>query len=63
MTNEHHIKLHLLSNDVIIAVLSALSERKEVERMEYLISLILSVMGSVVGNLITKWLDRHRSDN
>ena len=47
----------------IINSLSALSARKEVERMEYLITFVLSVAASVAGNYIRKWLDRHNSDN
>jgi len=40
----------------IIRLLSASSVRKEVERMEYIISFVLSVMASVVGCYICKWL-------
>ena len=46
----------------IIKLLSASSVGKEVERMEYIISFVLSVMASVVGYYICKWLDRHKSD-
>lgn len=49
---------YLSKNDILIS-LSALSARKEVERMEYIISFVLSVMASVAGNCISKWLDRY----
>lgn len=53
-----------LTNSVkicIIIILSALSARREVERMDYLIAFILSVVASVTGNYINKWLDRYMS--
>ena len=31
--------------------------------MENLITFVLSVAASVIGNYISKWLDRHNSDN
>lgn len=33
---------------------------KEVLFVDYLFNLVVSVVGSVVGNLITKWPDRHK---
>ena len=51
------MKQNELTNNVkicIINVLSALSAREEVERMEYLIAFILSVVASVTGNYINK---------
>ena len=47
----------------IINTLSALSARKEVEIMDYILSFVLSVAASVVGYYICKWLDGHKSDN
>lgn len=37
---------------------SASSVRKEVELMEYIVSLIISVMAGVICHYISKWLDR-----
>ena len=39
---------------------SVFSVREEVETVIYIIDLVLSVVGSVVGNLITKWFGRKK---
>lgn len=60
------MKQNELTNNVkicIINVLSALSARKEVEFMTYIISFVLSVAASVVGYYICKWLDRHEKSD
>lgn len=41
-----------------IMVTVGLFRREEVETVEYIINFVFSVVSSVVGNLITKWLDR-----
>jgi len=46
----------------IIKLLSASSVRKEVELMVFIITFVSSVLASVVGYYICKWLDRHKSD-
>ena len=33
-----------------------------IERMEYLITFVISVVARVAGNYISKWLDRLKSD-
>ena len=38
--------------------LSASSVRKEVEHMGYIVSFVVSVMASIVGYYICKWIDR-----
>ena len=38
--------------------MSVSSVREEVEPVVNIINFVISVMGSVVGNLITKWFDR-----
>ena len=43
-----------------IICLSVFSVREEVETVIYIIDLVLSVVGSVVGNLSTKWLGRKK---
>lgn len=43
-----------------IICLSVFSVREEVETVIYIIDLVLSVVGSVVGNLITKWFGRKK---
>lgn len=43
-----------------IICLSVFSVREEVEAVIYIIDLVLSVVGSVVGNLITKWFGRKK---
>ena len=50
---------------IVLSALSFMSNQtgKGVLHMDFLINLVMSVMGSVVGNFITKWLDRHGSDN
>ena len=58
-------KTHFLTNYAkpdTIRPLSASSARKEEELLEYIISFVLSVMASVVGDYVCKWLDRHKSD-
>ena len=45
-----------------IICLSVFSVREEVETVIYIIDLVLSVVGSVVGNLITKWFERNSTD-
>ena len=47
-----------LSAPRAIIILSASSVRKEVELMTYIISFVVSVMASVVGNYISKRIDR-----
>ena len=44
-----------------IICLSVFSVREEVEAVIYIINLVFSVVGSVVGNLITKWFGRKNS--
>lgn len=43
-----------------IICLSVFSVREEVEAVIYIINLVFSVVGSVVGNLITKWFGRKK---
>lgn len=43
-----------------IIYLSVFSVREEVEAVMYIINLVFSVVGSVVGNLITKWFGRKK---
>ncbi len=54
--------LKKISNYDIIIPLSALSARKEVEHMDSIISFVLAIVARVVGHLICKWLDSHKSD-
>ncbi len=44
----------------IIKLLSASSVRKEVERMNYLISFVVTITARIVGYFVCKWLDSHR---
>ena len=39
---------------------TSVSVREEVEAVIYIINLVFSVVGSVVGNLITKWFGRKK---
>jgi hypothetical protein len=57
-------RLTILTKDDIIIVLSALSARKEVKYMKYIMSFVVSVMARLVGDRLSKWLDRHeKHDN
>ena len=44
-------------------LLSTLSSRKEVSLMEYILAFLISVLASIVGYYICKWLDRNTRDN
>ena len=39
---------------------SGSSHREEVEPLEYIINLVISIVGGVIGNLISKWFDRNQ---
>ena len=46
------------SVEYAIISLSASSERKEVNIMEYLIAIVISVIADVIPHFVCKWIDR-----
>ncbi len=47
----------------IIIILSASSDGKEVEALEYIFTFLVSVMAGITSNYLCKWLDRHISSD